>query len=95
MKDMKTQRLRGRRGVEQRARRMARTHWLCEKCKASGATRTADIVDHIVPLAKGGADTDENTRNLCDQHHREVTAEQFGHRKVVETGADGWPTGGG
>lgn len=60
-------------------------------CKAKGLVRLATVVDHIVPLALGGADTDDNTRNLCDSHHREVTAEQFGQRKVVGCGADGWP----
>lgn len=36
------------------------------------------MVDHIKPLALGGLDVDENTRNLCDPCHVEVTAEQFG-----------------
>jgi hypothetical protein len=44
-------------------------------------------VDHIVPLTKGGLDVDGNTRNLCFDHHREVTAEQFGH--VAPAGARG------
>jgi 5-methylcytosine-specific restriction protein A len=86
-----TQRLRGRRGMEQRARRMARTSWLCEMCLELGKPRTATVVDHVKPLAHGGLDIDENTRNLCDDHHREVTALQFGHRKRQAIGLDGWP----
>ncbi len=43
----------------------------------------ADVVDHIVPLAKGGLDVDENTRNLCDPCHVKVTAEQFGLATVA------------
>ncbi|QUT04830.1 hypothetical protein KFK14_17605 [Sphingobium phenoxybenzoativorans] len=38
---------------------------------------------------------DSNTRNLCDDCHDEVTAEQFGHAapiKAVGVGRDGRPT---
>lgn len=87
-----TPRLRGRAGVEQRRRRLARSSYLCEDCQADGRTRLADVVDHIVPLAKGGPDTDDNTRNLCHDHHRARTAEQFGHRAPPQRiGLDGWP----
>lgn len=86
-----TERIRGRKGQELRHRRLLRTSYLCEMCQAKGITRIADEVDHITPLAKGGQDIDENTRNLCQEHHLQVTAEQFGHRKRVTTGLDGWP----
>lgn len=87
------ERLRGRAGQEQRARRLARTRGLCERCGASGIVRRATIVNHIVPLIHGGPDTDENTENLCRPCDKEVTAEQFGHRKRVEVDRDGWPIG--
>jgi 5-methylcytosine-specific restriction protein A len=74
------ERLRGRAGQAQRLRRLKRTNGLCELCRAAGRTRVATVVDHIKPLAHGGSDRDDNTRNLCDEHHREVTAEQFGHQ---------------
>lgn len=74
-----TERLRGRAGQQQRLRRLKRTNGLCEMCLAEGVTREATVVDHEVPLAKGGSDEDSNTRNLCDPHHLIVTAEQFGH----------------
>lgn len=51
----------------------------------------ADVVDHTTPLAKGGTDDDDNTRNLCHEHHQQVTAEQFGHKQKQEIGEDGWP----
>jgi len=86
-----TPRLRGPAGVKQRKRRMARTHWLCEHCMAEGIVRQADVVDHIIPLVKGGPDTDDNTRNLCHDHHTDVTADQFGLRKRQQIGVDGWP----
>lgn len=87
----KTERLRGHAGVAQRKRRLERTNYLCERCLSRGAVCVATVVDHIVPLAHGGADTDSNTRNLCKPCHRHVTAEQFGHRIQARIGLDGWP----
>lgn len=84
-------RIEGRAGVKLRTRRMERTAWLCEHCKAKGKTTLAKFVDHIKPLALGGTDTDDNTRNLCGPCHDEVTAEQFGHRLKARIGPDGWP----
>lgn len=86
-------RLRGRAGQKARARRLARTHGLCERCLEADRSVPATEVDHILPLAKGGEDVDSNTRNLCKPHHDEATAEQFG-RNVVERGVDrsGRPT---
>jgi 5-methylcytosine-specific restriction protein A len=49
------------------------------------------VPDHIVPLAKGGSDADDNIRCLCADCHRDVTAEQFGYRKKPRIGLDGWP----
>lgn len=87
-----TERLRGRAGQRQRARRLERTSGLCERCDAAGRTVLATVVDHIQPLALGGSDEDKNTRNLCDGCHADVTAEQFGHRAPTQAiGADGWP----
>lgn len=53
----------------------------------------ATVVNHKVPLARGGPDTDENTENLCADHDEEVTADQFGFKPKVKVriGADGWP----
>lgn len=85
------ERLRGHKGVAQRKRRMLRTNWLCEHCQAKGLMRKADVVDHVVPLAHGGPDTDDNTRNLCGPCHVEATADQFGYKKRLEIGLDGWP----
>jgi 5-methylcytosine-specific restriction protein A len=49
------------------------------------------VVDHIKPLAHGGSDEDDNTRNLCGDCHDEVTAEQFGFKAKQKIGSDGWP----
>lgn len=85
-----TERLRGRKAVEQRKRRLANEP-LCRDCKAEGIITAATVPDHIIPLALGGTDDDENIRCLCDEHHRKRTAEQFGHRQQQPIGADGWP----
>ena len=88
-------RIRGSAGVKARARRMARTGGLCERCQAKGIIRLAERVDHIKPLALGGEDVDSNTRNLCIPCHDDVTAEQFGHAEPIKgrgVGKDGRPT---
>lgn len=87
---MTTERLRGRKAVDQRRRRLKRTKGLCERCLPKRVT-VATVVDHIIPLAHGGSDEDENTRNLCHDCHEAVTAEQFGHTPKVTIGSDGWP----
>lgn len=88
-----TPRMRGRKAVEVRKRRLLRTNYLCEWCKAKGRLTIATVVDHTIPLAHGGPDTDENTRNLCDDCNEEATAQQFGHKRKVQIGVDGWPVG--
>ena len=95
----RTERLRGRAAVAQRRRRLARTNGLCERCtgqgrwKGKGLNRVSEatVVNHIIPLAHGGSDEDANTENLCAPCDLIVTAEQFGHRKRVTIGVDGWP----
>lgn len=84
-----TSRLRGRAGQKQRDRRLQRTNYLCVDCQAIGRVTIATIVDHIIPLSKGGPDTDENTRNLCDEHNLKRTAEQFGFTPKLQR-SDGW-----
>ena len=82
-----TPRLRGRAAVAQRDRRLQRTNYLCEDCQAEGRVTIADEVHHIIGLADGGPDTDENTANLCIPHH----LEREGKRVPRPIGTDGWP----
>lgn len=91
-KSSSTPRLRGRAGQAQRIRRLRRTHGLCEHCLAEGRTEVATVVNHIIPLAHGGSDDDDNTENLCKRHDDEVTARQFGFKAKQTIGTDGWPT---
>ncbi|CAN5369360.1 hypothetical protein BH10PSE14_BH10PSE14_04480 [soil metagenome] len=89
------ERVRGRAGQRMRLRRLRRTNGLCERCLAKGLTTIADVVDHTLPLAQGGEDVDDNTRNLCDPCHLEVTAEQFEQGRAKGMGgcdANGIPT---
>jgi 5-methylcytosine-specific restriction protein A len=69
-------RLRGRRGVQQRRRRLD-AEPLCRICAGAGRTTIATRVDHIKPLALGGLDLDANCRSLCVPCHTAVTREQF------------------
>jgi 5-methylcytosine-specific restriction enzyme A len=85
-------RIRGRKGQELRKRRLARSNYLCEHCQAAGRLAPATVVNHIVPLAHGGLDLDDNTENLCGPCDEIATAKQFGYRVRREFGADGWPT---
>ncbi len=84
------ERLRGRQAVAQRLHRL-RAEPLCRDCAAKGAVREATVPDHIVPLTKGGSDDDSNIRCLCPDCHAKRTAEQFGQRRTVPVGPDGWP----
>ena len=98
------ERLRGRAGQRQRLERLKRLGVTCERCGRVGAWRRTEasahlpllIVDHIVPLTRGGIDDHPNLRLLCEEPcHREVTAEQFGQLVTAEgsgVGRDGRPT---
>lgn len=71
---------------------MARSNGLCQDCLNANPRRLqrADVVDHILPLAKGGDDVDSNTRNLCNPCHEKRTGEQFGFKHRPTIGHDGW-----
>ena len=68
---LETQRIRGRRAVDRRARWLA-LHPLCCMCEAEGKTRAGDVVDHIEPLWKGGKDDESNFQTLCQVPHHEA-----------------------
>ena len=85
-----TPRLRGRAAVKLRRQRLSQEP-LCRDCKAQGKYTAATVPDHIIPLAQGGTDTNDNIRCLCEYHHQLRTAEQFGHRKRMQVGLDGFP----
>lgn len=67
---------RGRINQRNRERVLRRDGYICVNCKAGGMIVMADEVDHIVPLAAGGSDTDENKQSLCKLCHVEKTARE-------------------
>lgn len=70
---MTGKRIRGRAGQALRKRRLA-LHPVCAECAKLGLVTATTVIDHIEPLALGGADVDENTQGLCDEHHALKTA---------------------
>jgi 5-methylcytosine-specific restriction protein A len=67
-------------------------HPLCARCLKRGAVALATELDHILPLFKGGSDSDpSNKQGLCGECHKEKTAEDMGHSNKPTTGLDGWP----
>jgi len=83
-------RLRGRKGQERRARWLS-THPLCAHCDMDGRVALGTIVDHVVPLSKGGADSESNLQSLCDACDRIKTAKDLGRTVKQRIGLDGFP----
>lgn len=84
------QRIRGRKLQEIRARHFAK-YPLCVRCSAKNLIRSAVELDHTIALANGGKDVESNRQGLCNTCHVEKTAEDFGYRKRIAVGADGYP----
>lgn len=76
---LSTQRVRGRRAVDRRARWL-REHPLCVDCTAEGRVGAGEEVDHEVPLWKGGADDESNFATRCKEHHAAKTKREAGER---------------
>lgn len=41
------------------------------RCYIADCTTPATIVDHVIPMAEGGTDTDDNKASMCEPHHDE------------------------
>lgn len=55
-------------------KRYARRNPLCEPCRAEGRAVPLDVVDHVVPLAAGGARLDpRNLQSMCNPCHGKKT----------------------
>jgi 5-methylcytosine-specific restriction protein A len=52
---------------------LQRDHGLYQQCLREGLTKSADEVDHIVPLNRGGNYTDANLESLCHRCHSTKT----------------------
>jgi len=55
--------------VKDRERIRMRDKGLCQACLGRNIVTLGTQVDHIIPLHKGGPDTDANKRLLCDECH--------------------------
>jgi hypothetical protein len=68
-------RIQGRAGQALRKTRLAREP-LCRDCADNGLVTEATTPDHILPLAWGGTDTDDNIQCLCEECHARKTASE-------------------
>lgn len=75
-KPQATPRTRGSTWMKTRDRILARDGFLCRcpACKASDSPRSADEVDHVIPLSEGGADADENLQAINHECHKSKSA---------------------
>ena len=48
-------------------------HPLCAECEKAGRLTPATEIHHIIPLAQGGTDRDENLMGLCKSCHSRKT----------------------
>ena len=87
-----TPRKRGRAGQADRNRRL-RLYPYCSQCSKEGKTKLTHHIDHIIPLHKGGPDTDDNCQGLCKRHHDEKTKIDMAREPKFVYGLDGWPVG--
>jgi len=86
-----TPRKRGRRALADRARILRRDKGLCQVCLKLGKLTLAVEVDHIVPLFKGGDDSDENKAAICQEHHFEKTISERGNKFNAGCDENGLP----
>lgn len=73
------ERTRGRKLQEQRQRLFTKEP-LCRLCQERGVVSEATQRDHILPLHKGGTDTEDNIQPLCDSCHDIKTVKERGQR---------------
>jgi len=82
-KERKRKRRRAKIGRKKRERIYERDGWKCVRC--GNADKLQLTLDHIIPLARGGGDEDENLQTMC-KHCNML--------KGSKTGSNGmrWPT---
>lgn len=63
-----------------RNKRLAASNPLCAECERNGRVSAVDEWDHIVPLWRGGSDTEANLQGLCRECHSQKTAQEAAER---------------
>jgi len=81
------------RGYDARWRRLRDAHLarepLCRMCQRSDRVSAAVLVDHITPIADGGAVLDDaNLQSLCRRCHDNKTATDLARRRAGEGGSN-------
>lgn len=74
------ERKRGYAGVLDRKRIRERDCGLCQQCLREGRTTVGYPVDHIIALADGGTDDDDNKETLCQPCHDAKSAREARQR---------------
>lgn len=81
-------RKRGRAAQADRLRILKRDEGRCKICRG-----IATQVDHIIPLFKGGDDTDANKQGICTKCHNKKTIIERGGAFVEGCDVSGMPRG--
>lgn len=68
MRSLENNRIRGRKGVALRKMRLENEP-LCRECAKNGRVTEAVVPDHIIPIAFGGTDSEDNIQCLCADCH--------------------------
>jgi 5-methylcytosine-specific restriction protein A len=69
-RSVEVKRVRGR-ALQTRRQRWFSEYPLCVRCLAVGRAAVAVELDHVIPLAAGGADDDSNFQGLCADCHQQ------------------------
>jgi 5-methylcytosine-specific restriction endonuclease McrA len=65
------------RALQRRRQQWFMQHPLCAECERNGRTTEGKILDHIIPLAEGGAENDpQNWQTLCGECSEAKTREE-------------------
>lgn len=73
----------GHRWRKLRKRILQRDHYLCQKHLADRKFVTGNIVDHIIPRAHGGSDSEYNLQTLCSDCHKAKTATEKNRKHIA------------
>ena len=73
--------------------KLLRANPLCMMCLIYGRIRPATDLDHIIGLAQGGTNAEDNLQGLCHDCHADKTARENGKQRKTGCDGSGNPTG--